>query len=475
MDNPGLQVSACGYLAPGKTLSDHSLLWMDVTFESALGHNPPTPQTFRARRLKLYDTKITNRYLDNYESALQHGKVIPRQIRLKKQVRFGQPLTPAQAQEADAIDYLKTKAMKKAEKTCRKLRMGRVDFSLATESPRRRISFWALALKRKQNKRVSSRLWRRKKRKAKVTELVGPLTTQDIQDRLTQARLDCRAAKKRHKEERVAFLESLPKKDRQRFIQTEQQRALGRIAKAVTGKLANSGVIKVEYQGAVCTTRLEVETALLTVNAAKYRACEDTPFLNEPLLSEFGLTNDTEATQQVLNGTYQCPEGTDKYAALLLKHLSRPPLNPNATPFTPRTSITVADHVNGWKKAKERTSPGKSGLHFGMYKAHLKRPVLAALDASMRSIAYMTGFAYKRWKQVVDVALLKRKKDFRAEKLRTIALMEADFNMNNKALGNDTMKAGESQRIFTRDNYGGRHGHQACEVALNSRLTYDSI
>ena len=91
--------------------------------------------------------------------------------------------------------------MKKAEKTCQKLRMGRVDFSLATEGPRRRISFWSLALKRKQNKRVSSRLWRRKKRKAKVTELVGPLTTQDIQDRLTQARLDYRAAKKRHKEE----------------------------------------------------------------------------------------------------------------------------------------------------------------------------------------------------------------------------------------------------------------------------------
>ena len=185
---------------------------MDVTYESALGHNPPTPQTFRARRLKLYDTKITNRYLDRCESLLQEAKVIPRQIRLRKQVRFGQPLTPAQAQEADAIDYLKTKAMKKAEKTCRKLRMGQVDFSLATEGPRRRISFWALALKRKQNKRVSSRLWHRKKRKAKVTELVGPLTTQDIQDRLTQARLDYRAAKKRHKEERVAFLESLPKR-----------------------------------------------------------------------------------------------------------------------------------------------------------------------------------------------------------------------------------------------------------------------
>jgi hypothetical protein len=42
----------------------------------------------------------------------------------------------------------------------------------------------------------------------------------------------------------------------------------------------------------------------------------------------------------------------------------------------------------------------------------------------------MTGFSYSRWKKGVDVQLLKKKKDFRAEKLRTILLLEADFNMN---------------------------------------------
>jgi exonuclease III len=44
-----LDISACGYFAPGETTSDHSLLWMDVSYDSALGHTLPFPSTFQAR------------------------------------------------------------------------------------------------------------------------------------------------------------------------------------------------------------------------------------------------------------------------------------------------------------------------------------------------------------------------------------------------------------------------------------------
>jgi hypothetical protein len=205
------------------------------------------------------------------------------------------------------------------------------------------------------------------------------------------------------------------------------------------------------------------------------RAKEDTPFMNEPLYSDFGYSNDTPATKEVLEGTYQCPPGTDPYATMLITHLKRPEIPPDVHPYQPRTSISIEDHVKGWKKAKKRTAAGYSDLHFGMYKAHLKRPLLTALDTSMRSLAYQTGFCYKRWKKGVDVQLLKRSQDYQAEKLRTIILMEADFNMNNKLLGSDIMKIGERHRLFNPDNYGGRQGHQAAEVSLNSKLVCDSI
>ena len=110
-----------------------------------------------------------------------------------------------------------------------------------------------------------------------------------------------------------------------------------------------------------------------------------------------------------------------------------------------------------------------------MFKANASCWYLSSIDAALRSIPYCTGFSYARWKHGVDVQLLKKSKDFRAEKLRTILLLEADFNMNNKALGSDIMRLGERHRVFSRDNYGGRRGHRAPEVGLNACLTHDSI
>ena len=45
----GVTVSCCGYLAPGEQVpGDHSLLWMEVTYESMLRHFPILPFTFQA-------------------------------------------------------------------------------------------------------------------------------------------------------------------------------------------------------------------------------------------------------------------------------------------------------------------------------------------------------------------------------------------------------------------------------------------
>ena len=38
---PGIHVERCGYLEPGDFPGNHSLMWADITYESALGHNPP--------------------------------------------------------------------------------------------------------------------------------------------------------------------------------------------------------------------------------------------------------------------------------------------------------------------------------------------------------------------------------------------------------------------------------------------------
>ena len=52
--------------------------------------------------------------------------------------------------------------------------------------------------------------------------------------------------------------------------------------------------------------------------------------------------------------------------------------------------------------------------------------------------------------------LEKAKGNYRVDKLRTILLYEANFNMNNKYFGKDMMKAAEAGKILTPEQYGSR-------------------
>jgi hypothetical protein len=216
------------------------------------------------------------------------------------------------------------------------------------------------------------------------------------------------------------------------------------VAKNISGKSASKSVTKVEHQGREYTTQADIESVLLPVNEAKIRASEESPFMQMPLLGDFGYRKNTTFHEQVLQGTYLQPPTCDLATATLLQGLRLPPQTPaDKIPFQPHTHITTDDHIKGWKRQKEKTSGGISGLHFGHYKAHITRRPLADLDASMRSLAYSTGYSYRRWKKGIDVQLLKKAKDYRASKLRTILLLEPDHNINNKALGLDAMQAGE--------------------------------
>ena len=190
------------------------------------------------------------------------------------------------------------------------------------------------------------------------------------------------------------------------------------------------------------------------------------------------MRNELPAGDEVLNGSHNPPPNLPPETILLIQELALPRSNPTHphVPFKPRQKITIEDHIKGWRRSKENTAAGMSGITFAMFKAHLTDPHLVELDVAQRNLACTTGFSYRRWKKGLDVQLLlKRKRDYRAEKLRAILLLEADFNQNNKILGSDVMRLGERNNILTRDNYGGRKHSQASEVGLNQLLTHNSV
>jgi hypothetical protein len=66
---------------------------------------------------------------------------------------------------------------------------------------------------------------------------------------------------------------------------------------------------------------VEIEEAFMRTNEIKYRQSYDAPFLQEPLLSSYGYLGLNDNADKVMEGTFECPAGTDQYAAKLLKHL----------------------------------------------------------------------------------------------------------------------------------------------------------
>jgi hypothetical protein len=155
-----------------------------------------------------------------------------------------------------------------------------------------------------------------------------------------------------------------------RILHTEKVRRKGRVARPVTGKTQGGNVTCIQRVETIddgnetihaCDTETEVNDTLMVVNSSKYQQCDNSSFLKEPLLTQFGYLGDTPQTEAVLEGTYEPPPETDYFAKLLLGHMGYP-VGMNSTNCIP-TRITNEEHALSWKRAKEYTSAGISGLH----------------------------------------------------------------------------------------------------------------
>jgi hypothetical protein len=82
-----------------------------------------------------------------------------------------------------------------------------------------------------------------------------------------------------------------------------------------------------------------------------------------PLLDIFGfLMDNEERAQQVMDGTFVPPEGTDPLAVKLLETLKREDSIRALGPLD--MTITPEDNQSGWKKQNEQTSSEPMGLGF---------------------------------------------------------------------------------------------------------------
>jgi hypothetical protein len=170
------------------------------------------------------------------------------------------------------------------------------------------------------------------------------------------------------------------------------------------------------------TSKEDIEEGCKGENSRRFSQTAGTPFMTQPLLNDFGYLAQGAAISSVLDGTYLPAPGTDLYAIKLLKQLKMDPAVVNAPPM--KVVFSIQQHIRRWKKAREFTATAPTGLTFSHFIAASYDPILASFDTTMANIPYATGYSSLRWQLGSNICIPKLVASLRADKLRTILLLD---------------------------------------------------
>ena len=475
--SPLIQVSRCGYLPFGATPGDHRCLWMDVPTGELLGYEVPDLPTARARNLQLQDPRTVNKYQKDLHHLFLRHKVYPKILAIRDKIEY-----PLQQEHKYAINLLNVtmkEDMLMAAKKCRKKKMGGRKFSDTLKKARLTIYVWFLVERRLKGCHVHAKTILRAQKKAGIRNTLVPLEkAQEHKDiaykrykilRLQDEQLSLQFREKLAQARAKEGNHSAASEIRSLNLREAQRKEARRIRRAL-GKNKGSGTTMIQVQQneeiAEITKQSEMEAIIIKENEAKYHQTEDRcPLLHGQLLEDIGLLGDGPRVNDILAGTYECPDGTPDTVIQWIQHMAIPDTASRNT-----IQSTLADYRNGWKKVKEYTASGE--LHFGHYKAGALHEMISWAQFIMAGIPRATGFVPDRWKQCTDVMLLKKEGLYLVNKLRTIVLLESDFNMENKRLGRESMQLALQKNMIAEEQYS-RPGRSAQDNALNKRLMFD--
>ena len=464
---------------------DHRTAWIDIDTAVTFGTRKMPDLHLAARRLRTQDGDSVRRYQKEYLKTARAAKLAERAAALDRAV--DRTMTPTQREELEKLDAERTTMMKAAEKKCRMLRTGAVPYSPGTLLPAWQVAFWKLAIKRRDGGQVSSRRLQRSKDKAQINTQTRNMTRAEMtqalaeaQDRWSKAKTEAAPARKafllRQAELYASEHNVASEKAVTMLMKRESDRTTWRrIRWALQGE-HRTGITHVTEKtesGERITHEHETDIVrcCITENRKKYRQTEGTPFMTAQMTREFGTDGLTEAGRAVVQGKYDDKRIRDETTKAFIKELHQPA---TVSRWTEKDlHISLDEHKQAWRRARERTASGPSNLHFGMWKVNAMDDYTAELDRIMRAIPFRTGYVMNRWKQGVDVELCKQQGNFDVTRLRTIVLLEADYNLNNKTMSRRVAQKAEQGKAFAEEQYGSRNGHSAPDVSLNNRLTDD--
>jgi len=134
---------------------------------------------------------------------------------------------------------------------------------------------------------------------------------------------------------------------------------------------------------------------------------------------------------------------------------------------------TYTAYKRSWERAREMTASSPSSIHFGHYIAGVANDLVGKFNALLANKQLSSGTVPQRWRKNLNVMLEKLAGNDNVEKLRIIMLFEADFNHNNKWLGQAMMRTAEQHNLLAPEQYGSRKHKAAGTQCLNKCFFYD--
>ena len=197
---------------------------------------------------------------------------------------------------------------------------------------------------------------------------------------------------------------------RRSLAHTEQQRTVARRVKQVLGRDIHTSFKIVEAPcedgtRRICQDRASIEQACQLEGLRCFTQALNTPFLQDPILSDVGLLATQPAAEAILEGTYDTAYLVDdpilrKFIAELRRDPTLPDLDAGF--------LSASEHIRGWKRMKSTTSSSPFGPGFIDYIAGCSNAIISEFDATMSSIPFLSGYAPLVWSKAADVMIPKK-------------------------------------------------------------------
>jgi exonuclease III len=478
--SPAIEIKRCGFLPFTAIPSDHRGLWIDFSVQSILGLFPPPLQKFQARRLKLIDPRVVERY-QNILLNLIEAYNLPQQIEEIQAIPQNE-WTNGYREKYQTISVLYRELMIKAERGCRRIFKGAHSWSPEFQVARKKYILWTLVMKHCNGEKVAVK---------KILALKNQLKIKSTKVSLEVARYNLQQAKQeyvsvKHKSKRLreSYLEDLAsalatsnnsKKSSQikALLDREKTREMFRKIKIARGRFQKDSFSTVTIRDSsgnrrVLSDKAEIEEQIMRTNKGKFRQTEGCcSLMMEPLRHQFGTTANTISSSEVTKGEYQINPECSSATKAFLSMCAQAEETESIVEL-----MSLEEYRIRWARAKERTSAGEA--HFGMWKAGARHKELSRLEWILSTIPFRNGFSPEVWKTATDVMILKASGNTDLDALRTVVLYEADFNFVNKQIGRLAVDNAIKSGIMVEEQFA-KKGSSPIDQSVCRRIVFDLV